>query len=58
MRAEGVKFKAYKKRAKKAYYTRMANMYTIDPDRFKRLYDSLPGSVKGQITRRINQANG
>ena len=58
MRAEGVKFKAYKKRAKKAYYTRMANMYVIDPERFKRLTEGLPGGVKGQITRRINQANG
>ena len=54
LKAEGVKFKSYKRRAKKAYYTRMANMYTKDYERFKRLTKGLSKAVKGQITRRIN----
>lgn len=54
LRAEGVKFKAYKTRARKGYYTKMANMYAKDYERFKRLTEGLPGGVKAQITRRIN----
>ena len=55
LKADGHKFKSYKKRAKKAYYTRMANMYIRDNERFKRLIKGLPATVNAQITRRINK---
>ena len=55
LKSQGYKFESYKKRARKAYYTRMANMYFKDPNRFSRLVQNISGSKKAQITKRIKE---
>jgi len=46
-----------RKRGRKAYYTRLANLYFSDRERFDRLFGILKGKYPyraGQVTRKIN----
>tara|TARA_R100001530_G_scaffold48393_1_gene36335 strand:+ start:316 stop:654 length:339 start_codon:yes stop_codon:yes gene_type:complete len=57
-RAEGYISKSRKKAGRKAYYSRMANLYFNDRERFDRLFAALRARAPmraGQVTRRINE---
>lgn len=55
--SEGYTPESHKIRGRKAYYTRLANLYFSDSERYDRLIENLrekhPGRV-AQVTRRIN----
>ena len=57
MISEGYTPESHKIRGRKAYYTRLANLYFSDSERYDRLIENLreihPGRV-AQVTRRIN----
>lgn len=56
-RRNGYKPRCHKVRGRKAYYTRLANLYFTDREQYDRLIENLrekhPGRV-AQVTRRIN----
>ena len=54
----GIPIKAYQKRGRKAYISRMANLAFTDPERFKRLFDKLEKNDERkakQVKRKIKQ---
>jgi hypothetical protein len=57
-KANGIPIKAYQKRARKAYISRMVNLAFSDPGRFKRLFAKLKGRDEKQakqVSRAINK---
>mgnify|MGYP003148109304 FL=1 len=55
LKAGGYKFKSAKKRGRKAYYSRMANLYFSDREKYDIYIQNTSGSKKAQITKRINE---
>jgi len=57
LRSKGIIPESRRKAGRKAYYSRLANLYFSDPVRFKRLFNKLKSRSPGkaaQVTRRIN----